>query len=81
MIDSVVFITALIAACTEGVKILVPQISGVLTIVVAAVIGGLVGVCDTSIGIANISVAQGILTGLAAVGVHTLVSAGRTPQQ
>lgn len=69
--DSAIFIGAAIIAATQGIKIVLPQVSGAVTILVAAVLGGLVGAVDVHIGLANITVAQGILTGLAAVGVHT----------
>lgn len=69
--DSAIFIGAAIIAATQAVKTVFPQVSGAVTILVAAVLGGLVGAVDIHIGLANITVAQGILTGLAAVGVHT----------
>lgn len=71
MIDSVVFIGAAIIAATQVLKLLVPAVNGAVTIVVAALLGALVGGIDIHIGLDNISVAQGVLTGLAAVGVHT----------
>lgn len=74
MIDSVLFIGAIIIALTQVLKMLSPKVTGLLTVVFAVVIGILVALVDTSIGIANISVAQGILTALAAVGVHTTVT-------
>lgn len=71
MIDSVVFIGAAIIAATQVLKLLVPAVNGAVTIVVATLLGALVGGIDIHIGLDNISVAQGVLTGLAAVGVHT----------
>lgn len=71
MIDSVLFIGAAIIAVTQALKLLAPTVNGAVTIAVAALLGLLVALVDTHIGIADISVAQGILTGLAAVGVHT----------
>lgn len=78
MIDSVVFIGALIIAVTQAIKIVVPQVSGAVTIIVALLIGVLVALLDTSIGLVNISVAQGILIALASVGVHTTAAAVNT---
>ncbi len=72
MIDSVVFIGAVIIAVTAALKDLAPRISGWVTVLVAALLGLLVALVDTHIGIADISVAQGILTGLSAAGVHTV---------
>lgn len=74
MIDSVVFIGAIIIAITQAVKITFPNVNGAVTILVAILVGILVAVFSTPLGIVSISVAQGILTALAAVGVHTTVS-------
>ena len=78
MIDSVLFIGAVIIALTQVIKMLSPKVTGLLTVVFAIVVGVLVALLDTNIGIANISVAQGILTALAAVGVHTTVTSPST---
>lgn len=74
MIDSVVFIGAGIIAVTQAIKFVAPKVNGAVTILVAVLVGILVALLDTNIGIADITVAQGILTALAAVGVHTTVS-------
>lgn len=79
MIDSAVLIGAAIIAITQGVKYVAPKISGALTIVLAVLVGILVALLDTHIGVADISVAQGIIVALAAVGVHTTVTNPRTP--
>ena len=71
MVEGVVFIGAVIIAITQAVKLLVPQINGAVTIGIAAFVGVLVALVDTQIGVADLSVAQGLLTGLAAAGVHT----------
>ena len=72
--DSVIFIGAGIIAVTQFVKSLVPNINGAYTIAVAVVVGVLVSVFDTQIGIVDVTLAQGILTALASVGVHTTAS-------
>ena len=69
--DSVIFIGAAIIAVTQAVKIALPQVSGAVTILVAVLVGVLVALLDTHIGVADITVAQGIMIALAAVGVHT----------
>lgn len=74
MIDSTFFIGAIIIAITQAIKYLAPAVSGLITMVVAIGVGILVALLDTSIGVANISVAQGILIAIAAVGVHTVAS-------
>lgn len=78
MIDSVVFIGAVIIALTQAIKTLVPNVSGVVTMIVAVLVGILVAVVDTSIGVVDISIGQGILIALAAIGVHTTASAVNT---
>lgn len=75
MIDSVLFIGAVIIAVTQAIKFVIPKVNGAVTIVVAGLLGLLVALIDTHIGVADVSVAQGILTGLAAAGVHTTASA------
>lgn len=75
MIDSVIFIATVIAAIiavTQFIKFLSPQVRGAITIVVAIVVGIVVAILDTHIGVNDISIAQGILIGLAAVGVSTV---------
>lgn len=74
MIDSAIFIGTLIIACTQAVKFVWPQVSGAVTILVAAVLGALVGLVDTHIGVVDITVAQGILIALSSVGVVTVAS-------
>lgn len=71
MIEATLFIGLVIIAATQLCKYLVPRISGATTIAVACAVGVIVAVFDTSIGVQDISIAQGILIGLAAVGVHT----------
>lgn len=69
--DGLVFISLLIIAVTKVIKLLAPQVTGVITIVAAVVVGALVGAFDVNIGVADITVAAGILAGLAAVGIAT----------
>jgi high-affinity Fe2+/Pb2+ permease len=74
MTDSTVFIGAIVIAIVQALKEVFPQISGAITTVVAVVVGALVAVLAPHIGVASISVAQGVLVGLAGVGVHTVAS-------
>lgn len=74
MIDSYVFIGSVIIAVTQAIKYVAPKVSGVITMIVAVLVGIVVALLATHIGIAPISVAQGIMTALAAVGVHTVAS-------
>lgn len=74
MIDSTLFITTLIIALTQVVKFAHPAVTRIITVLVAVVIGILVSVFATPLGVAHLTIAQGILDGLAAVGIHTLAS-------
>lgn len=75
MVDSTIFIGTVIIAVVQIIKYFVPAVAGVVTILVAAIVGGIVGIIDTSIGVTNITVAQGILIGLGSAGV--VYTAGR----
>lgn len=72
MVEGAVFIGAVIIAVTQAIKFLAPNVSGAITILIAALLGLLVALVDTNIGVVDMTVAQGILTGLAAAGVHTV---------
>lgn len=67
--DSILFIGTAIAGITEAIRLSVPKVNGAVTIGVAVVVGVLVALLDTQIGVGDISVAEGIMTGLAAAGV------------
>lgn len=71
MIEGAVFIGAVIIAVTQAVKFLVPAVSGALTIAIAVVVGVVVALLDTRIGVVDVTVAQGVMIALAAVGAHT----------
>jgi len=71
MVESTLFIGAVIVALTQVVKYLAPNINGAVTILVAAVVGVLVGLTDGLIGVTDVSVAQGLMIALAAVGTIT----------
>lgn len=72
--DSTLLIGAIIIAITQALKFLSPKITGLVTIVVALVVGAVIGIIDVNIGLTNISVAQGLLIALGAIGVHTTVT-------
>jgi hypothetical protein len=74
MVQSTVFIGAIIIAVTQFIKFVAPKVNGELTILAAIIVGVVVALLDTHIGIADISVAQGVLTALGAVGVHSVAS-------
>lgn len=74
MIQGAIFIGAIIIAITQCIKLLAPKVNGAVTIIVAVIVGILVALLDKQIGVVDITVAQGILIALGAVGVHTTVS-------
>lgn len=69
MVEAVVFVGAIIAGVTEFIKNLSPQIQGAVTVAVAVAVGIVVALVDVQMGIENISIAQGIMIGLASAGV------------
>lgn len=74
MVESILFIGAIIAGVTQLIKGLSRKVRGPITIVVAVIVGILVALIDTEIGVADITVAQGIMT---AFGVAGVVSVGQ----
>lgn len=73
-ISALVFIPLVIVAVTQMFKMALPQISGFITILIAVVVGIIVALIDTSIGVTDVSVAQGIFLALTAVGITTAAS-------
>ena len=67
----IVVLGAAIVAVTEIIKRIVPdkKVQGVVTIIVAAVIGGLAGLGDVE-GYEGITVLEGIIIGLGAAGTY-----------
>lgn len=74
MVDATIFIPLLIIAVTQMVKMVLPQITGFVTILVAFVVGVFVALTDTHIGVTDVTVAQGLVLALGAVGITTLAS-------
>ena len=74
MVEASLFIGAAIIGITEFIKTISPKVSGALTIVVAVVVGLVVALIDTQIGVQDISIAQGIMTALGSVGVVTVAN-------
>ena len=70
MITGALFIGAVIAGLTQLFKLVRDKnYTGAIVIVAAALFGALVAVIDTNIGVVNISIAEGVMIGLAAAGV------------
>lgn len=78
LIAGPVFIGAAIIAVVQFIKYVAPRITGPLTIVAAVLVGILVALVDTHIGVQDVSVGSGIMIALAAVGtVTTAAKLGR----
>jgi hypothetical protein len=80
-VQGAIFIGAAIIAITQMIKYIAPKVNGAVTIFVAVCVGIIVAAIDTNIGVSNLTIAQGIMTALAAVGVHTTVTNRSTPQE
>lgn len=77
--EAVLFIGTVIAGVTQFMKLLFPQVNGAYTIAVSVAVGALVALVDTSIGVPNITVAQGLSIGFGAAGVVGTVKQISTP--
>lgn len=78
MIDSAIFIGAIIIAITQAIKFLAPKVVGIITMVVAVLVGIITALVSSGIGLTHITVAQGILIAIASIGVHTTAAAVNT---
>lgn len=74
MIEAALLIGTIIAGVTQAVKLLSPKIHGIVTVVVAIVVGALVAVVDTYIGVPDVTIAQGIMIAFGTIGTVTTVS-------
>jgi hypothetical protein len=74
LVQATIFIPLLIVAVTQIIKMFVPKVNGAITILVALALGIVVAIVDTHIGVQDVTIAQGIVFGLGAVGVTVLAS-------
>lgn len=74
MIEAAVLIPLLIIAVTQMVKMALPQVTGFVTILVALVVGVVVALVDTEIGVPDVTIAQGLVHALGAIGITALAS-------
>lgn len=74
MVEATIFIPLIIIAVTQMVKMALPQINGFVTVLVALCVGVIVALIDTSIGVTDVSIAEGIVAALGAVGISALAS-------
>jgi high-affinity Fe2+/Pb2+ permease len=70
MVESTVFIGAVVAGVVQLFKLVRDKnYGGAVVICVAVLVGVLVALLDTEIGVTDISVANGVMLGFAAAGV------------
>lgn len=74
MVDATLLIGLLIIAVTQLIKAEVPAVQGRVTVAVALLVGVFVSLVDTHIGVKDITVAQGLVIALGAVGGTVLAS-------
>jgi len=67
--EATIFIGAVIAGVTEAIRALSPKVKGAVTVAVAVLVGVLVALVDTQVGVKDITLAQGIVIALGTVGV------------
>lgn len=72
MVEAAIFIPLIIIAVTQLVKQAIPTIEGWVTVIVAFAVGVLVALVDTTIGVTDITIAQGLVASLGAIGISTL---------
>lgn len=70
--EAVFFIGLMIVAVTQVLKMVAPQISGIATVLVAFAVGIVVALTDQLIGVTDITIAEGIVAALQAIGMSTL---------
>lgn len=78
-VQASLFVPLLIIAATQIIKMVLPTVQGWVTIIVALLLGVLVATLDTHIGVTDISIAQGIVFGLEAVGISVAFSKASSP--
>ena len=85
--DAILFLSVVIIAITQLVKMALPeQVHGWITIIIAFVVGILVSLLATWIGVAETSIAEGIVGALGAIGITSAFgkagggTAGDTPR-
>lgn len=74
MVSAAVLIPLLIVAFTQFLKQAVPNIKGFVTVLVALLVGIVVALIDGFIGVTDITVAEGIVFALEAIGITILAS-------
>jgi hypothetical protein len=68
MVEGAVFIGAVVIALVDAIKSLAPGVHGAISVLVAGLVGGALALVDIHIGVADLTVAAGVMAGLAAAG-------------
>lgn len=74
MVEAAIFIPLIIVAITQMIKMALPQISGFVTVLVALAVGIVVALIDKSIGVTDITIAQGVVFALGAIGITAVAA-------
>lgn len=74
MVEATVLIGLLIIAVTQLIKAEVPAVKGRVTVAVALLVGVLVALVDTHIGVTDVTIAQGLVIALGSVGGTVLAA-------
>lgn len=74
MIEATIIVPLLIVAGTQIVKKIAPAVEDWITILVALAVGVVVALVDQFIGVTDISIAQGLVLALSAVGINILAN-------
>lgn len=70
--EATLFLSVIIIALTQIVKMALPQrVTGFITIIIALILGIVVSLLADPLGLAHISIAQGIVSALGAIGITT----------
>lgn len=69
MVEGALFLGIVILAVTQLIKMANPNVQGWLTIIVAFAVGLVIALVDTFIGVQDMSIAQGIMGALTAIGI------------
>lgn len=74
MVDATILIGLLIIAVTQLIKAEVPAVKGRITVAIALGVGVLIAIVDKNIGVTDITIAQGLVIALSAVGGTVLAA-------
>jgi hypothetical protein len=74
LVSASLFVPLIIVAITQMLKMALPQITHWVTILVAVGVGILVALVDGAIGVTDITIAQGLVFALEAIGITAIAS-------